>query len=565
MIESKDHIIPKIESWPITKFSNDKEAFIEKLCEYAFNRIKHQQKLDVEDLLDKTIFLENKRTSKPRWKVDPQDEKNYWKKLRTSVRQASQYEDSEEELDFILKKIINRYAVEIVGSFHPKTFKFARKFLRSFFKRLYNDRHFFRVKDRYGSYSELLSKIKVYGHVDEMRALFDKGTVVVVPTHFSNLDSILIGYALDAIAGVPAFIYGAGLNLYNNEIIAYYMNRMGTYRVDRRKKNRVYIETLKSMTTLSLIEGVNNLFFPGGTRSRSGGVENSVKYGLLNSVVEAQRYCIQKDIDRKIFLVPLTTSYPCVLDAKSLIHDYLTGFGKEKYNSPVKKRSVFKIFMNYLKKTRNVDTYVCLNFGKPLDVFGNHVDEEGRSLDSRDKPIEVSSYFKGMQGPETKVQREYVYTKKLAEKLIQQFKNEKIILPSNILSFVAFRIMMLQKGETDLFSFLRSNPNHLILEADQFIKGIELIKNKLQDLANQKELILYEHMPKESSEILDLGYRHLGIYHIDRCLKKVSNNVFGTEDLSLLYYYHNQLTGYNLEEWFDNTWSESIVETKDTE
>ncbi|MEZ4907100.1 MAG: hypothetical protein R2771_05540 [Saprospiraceae bacterium] len=58
----------------------------------------------------------------------------------------------------------------------------------------------------------------------------------MLPTHQSNLDSMLIGYTIDFKLGLPAFAYGAGLNLYNYEIPAYYMSRLGAYKVDRRKK-----------------------------------------------------------------------------------------------------------------------------------------------------------------------------------------------------------------------------------------------------------------------------------------------------------------------------------------
>src|SRR3546814_15272144 len=50
--------------------------------------------------------------------------------------------------------------------------------------------------------------------------------------------------------GLPAFIYGAGLNLFNRKIFAYFMNSLGAYKVDRRKKNLPYLETLKTYSTL---------------------------------------------------------------------------------------------------------------------------------------------------------------------------------------------------------------------------------------------------------------------------------------------------------------------------
>lgn len=552
MTKHRDHIIPNLDEWPITKFSKDKDAFIERLGEYTFNRIKHQQQLDVNEVLDTTVFLENKRTSKNRWKVDPADEKVYWSKIRDVIRKASQAENKEAELDKVLKKIINRYAVELVGSFNPRTFKFARKFLKSFFARLYNERRFFKIRNRYGTYDQLLSKIKVYGHIEELRTLFNKGTVVVVPTHYSNLDSILIGYAVDSVVGVPAFIYGAGLNLYNTEIIAYYMNRLGTYRVDRRKKNRVYIETLKSMNTLSLIEGVNNLFFPGGTRSRSGATEQQLKLGLLNSVVESQRHCIQHNIDQKIYIVPLITSYPTVLDAGSLIHDYLRGFGKEKYNSPRKKSSMRKIFFNYLKKTRNTDTYMAMNFGKPIDVFGNALNMDGESLDANGNVIDLAHYFEGLDGTETKVQREYIYTKKLAKTLVHSFKSGKIVLPSNMVAFAALRLIMKQNEETDIFSLLRYPTAQIKLDVQTLQSGVALLFDKLKSMHEQKELVLFEEMPDTIAEIVKEGIKHLGVYHIQSALKEISSSLLGTESLDLLYFYHNQINGYGLEAWFDN-------------
>lgn len=156
-----------------------------------------------------------------------------------------------------------------------------------------------------------------------------------MPTHFSNLDSILVGYAMDEMLGLPSFSYGAGLNLYNSGIAAYFMNRLGAYRVDRRKKNPIYLETLKAMSKLSIQRGVNSLFFPGGTRSRSGSLEKKLKMGLIGTAVEAQRALCQEGKKEKIFIVPLVMSYHFVLEAKYLIEQHLLITGKGKiYQNP---------------------------------------------------------------------------------------------------------------------------------------------------------------------------------------------------------------------------------------
>ena len=129
----------------------------------------------------------------------------------------------------------------------------------------------------------------------------------MVPTHFSNLDSVLIAWVIYEL-GLPPFIYGAGLNLFNIGIFAYFMNSVGAYKVDRRKKNAVYLETLKTYSTLSIQKGCHSLFFPGGTRSRSGKIENVLKMGLLGTAIEAQRTFArqrEKCVELKFFFLAI--------------------------------------------------------------------------------------------------------------------------------------------------------------------------------------------------------------------------------------------------------------------
>jgi len=264
------HIIPEITEWPIHKLHNDREGFVKGLNAYAKDRLLSNTKMTKLELLEKTIYLEKIRVKNNPWRVDPADDKTHWSDLQKEITAAKGRSDQEEMLDLILDRVINRYNEEIVGNFKKKTFLFARRFLTSFFKKLLNPATGKGQRRFWGSRKNVQSRIKVDGSVKELRALFEKGTVVIVPTHFSNLDSAIIGYSLDAVVGVPAFSYGAGLNLYDMELVAYLINRLGAYRVDRRKKNPIYLECLKSMASHSIQRGLNQIFFPGGTRSRSG-------------------------------------------------------------------------------------------------------------------------------------------------------------------------------------------------------------------------------------------------------------------------------------------------------
>ncbi len=538
MQEARPHIIPSIEEWPISKFSENRENFVLGLRRYTMEKVLQHKKYNIQELLQKSIFLEKKRSKREKWKVDPNDEVKFWTKMEKELHEIN-LKNSRETKDFlpVLEKIIHRYAEEIVGNFRPKTFRFARKFLTGLFRRLYCDAKFKRPHKIWGDVDDLLNKLKIYGPVDKVRTLFEKGVVVFVPTHFSNLDSILLGYKFDFKVGVPAFIYGAGLNLYNAELLAYFMNRLGTYRVDRRKKNLIYIETLKSMNTLSIIQGVNNLFFPGGTRSRSGKIESKIKLGLLNSTVEAQRYCLDNNIEQKIFLVPMVTRYPFVLDANNLISEHLKRQGQERYFHNKPDDSFFKMFRTFLSKIYTSEAISYLSFGEPMDIFGNKVDEAGNSMDAAGNLIQLKDYFEGIQDDADYIQRESVYTKRLGQKIIDEYKRANIIIPSHLVAYLAYKYIQRKQEEEDIFNLLLIEKKHFVIPKDLLLTQINFIKTAL------KEYPAANHDLKDSSHlILAFGIRYLGSYNNDRPLKYISEDEIGTESIKLLYYYHNQLS-----------------------
>jgi glycerol-3-phosphate O-acyltransferase len=126
------------------------------------------------------------------------------------------------------------------------------------------------------------SRVRVEGELDWVRELSREATVILAPTHVSNLDSPIIGYALYA-AGLPPFVYGAGLNLFSNPWLGWWMHRLGAYTVDRTKRAALYKDVLKDYSIRCLTTGHHSLFFPGGTRSRSGHVETRLKKGLLGT------------------------------------------------------------------------------------------------------------------------------------------------------------------------------------------------------------------------------------------------------------------------------------------
>ena len=110
------------------------------------------------------------------------------------------------------------------------------------------------------------------------------------------------------------------------------MQNLGAYKVDRKKKAALYKEVLKEYATCSIEMGYHNLFFPGGTRSRSGAVEARLKKGLLGTSVTAYANALKDGRPRpNVYIVPCTLSYKLVLEAETLIDDHLKAVGKSRF------------------------------------------------------------------------------------------------------------------------------------------------------------------------------------------------------------------------------------------
>ena len=129
--------------------------------------------------------------------------------------------------------------------------------------------------------------------LDLVRACAERGTIVVTPTHSSNMDSPAMGFGMLR-AGLPPVTYGAGKNLFSNPFISFFMRNLGAYRVDRRLKFELYKDVLKEYSTVLLEHGYHSLFFPGGTRCRSNIIEKHLKLGLLGTTVTAYKNSVRE-------------------------------------------------------------------------------------------------------------------------------------------------------------------------------------------------------------------------------------------------------------------------------
>ncbi len=545
------HLIPEIKEWPIYKLHKDRSAFVKEVVEASVQRVFALYGDGIGRVLAKAVQSEQIRVKESRWRADAANERIYWK-LKEQQLASLPVEASEEEQRVFYEKMVRelatRYAEEIIRTFKPWVFRFARMFLTFFFRRLLNTAASRNWRRLYSRRFRLYERMPVRGDVKAFRKLFTKGTVVLVPTHSSNLDSILLGYVLDFVVGVPAFSYGAGLNLYNNRFIAFFMNRLGAYRVDRRKKSVIYLETLKTVSRLSIQKGTNSLFFPGGTRSRSGAIEQRLKMGLLGTTVEAQRNLCTAGSNGKIFIVPVVLCYHNVLEANFLIREYLRSIGKERY---FKTKDDFKSLRRILHFAWNIfskSSKVTVSFGQAMDVVGNVVDEEGRSFDEKGHEVDVCSYFKSESGRlETDLQREAEYTRRLARRIAERYLKDNIVLSTHLVAYAAFELLQHDKSDLDLFELIRLPTNDYYFDKDLLLILLEKLQGELLEKEQRGEVKLTYRTRSNVQDLLQDGVDKLGAHHGVKPLFFNKKGALMSEDFKLLFFYHNRLKHYELE------------------
>jgi glycerol-3-phosphate O-acyltransferase len=192
---------------------------------------------------------------------------------------------------------------------------------------------------------------------------------------------------------------------------------------------------------LAIQKGAHSIFFPGGTRSRSGALESHLKLGLLGTAIEAQRNLYMQatpdEVVRKIFVVPVTLNYHFVLEAPDLVDEYLTSKGADRYLPEQDKYGSWQL-LQFLFKFFTKGSNISVSIGRGLDVMGNNVDDDGNSLDSQGRVIDTRDYFISSGEITIDKQRDDEYTRMLSRRIVSEYHRINRVFASHLVAFVAF-------------------------------------------------------------------------------------------------------------------------------
>jgi len=499
--------------------------------------------LSLEVILNDAVYQEQERLRGEKPTRAMRDQARFWGMVGQEFHRVT-----DEEREAILKRIVEVYVDEIMGYFNPVIHGIAARIIPWGLKAMLSRFSPAALLRYMGTRLNLEENLTITGPVDRIRELAGRATLIMAPTHISNLDSVAIGLGL-YMSRLPPFTYGAGLNLFSNPIISFFMNNLGAYKVDRRKKNGIYKSALKQYATLSMEMGQHNLFFPGGTRSRSGEIERHLKLGLLGCGVNVYvSNLIAGKPNPDLFVIPCTLSYGLVLEAKSLIDDHLKETGKSRY---IRVRSDFNRPMrvlNFWRNLQSMDSRIHMHLGEPLDLFGNRVDGDGVSRDAHGRVVDRRKYVESQGAPAHDSQRDHEYTRELGRSILAAFHRNNVVMSSHAVAFAAFATLRRRHPQYDLYRILRTEgPDHHV-PRQEVLAALATLLEKLRAMEGRGEIILAPELHAGGeSEVFGKAMQHFRSFHDDEVLRESPEGVY-TLNMKLLYYYRNRLDHYGLDQ-----------------
>jgi glycerol-3-phosphate O-acyltransferase len=451
----------------------------------------------------------------------------------------------------MLRQIAEHHARDIAGKFDRRVYTFASKVMPAGLSVFLSPQVVVQSDPLYLLRGGPLSdRVHTGGPVDRIRRLAELGTVVYVPTHLSNLDSPVFAYALES-ARLPPVTYGAGKNLFTNPLLSFFMRNLGAYRVDRRLRHELYKQVLKAYSCILIERGFHSLFFPGGTRSRSGGVERKLKLGLAGTGLEAFVRTSRASRPRKVFFVPATINYMLTLEAETLIDDHLKEAGKARYIIEDDESTRLGRIHALVRKLFQMEESCVVRFCDPVDPFGNRVDDDGRSYDARGREIDPTTYVEPIlpsaDADEVVMDagRDAQYTRELADVVMRAYLRDTVAMPTHVVATAAFARLRARYPSADLFALVRRN-DEVVVPYVEMTNAIEETQQKLLALEAKEELVVSPAVRGATgAELLRDAERALNGYHSTPVLRTRDGGV-AVLDPKVLLYYQNRLAAHGV-------------------
>jgi glycerol-3-phosphate O-acyltransferase len=120
-----------------------------------------------------------------------------------------------------------------------------------------------------------------------------------------------------------------------------------------------------------------------------------------------------------------------------------------------------------------------------------------------------------------------------------------------LVAFVGFNLIQRKYRKMDLFGLMRLPSEDLIIPQEQVYQAVEYLLPVLRSMRKNKQLKLEKRLKGGTvEEVIAKGLENLGVYHAKMPLVQNAEGDYQSEDIKLLFFYHNRTVGYDLHKHF---------------
>ncbi|MCC6848010.1 MAG: glycerol-3-phosphate 1-O-acyltransferase [Deltaproteobacteria bacterium] len=343
-----------------------------------------------------------------------------------------------------IAKDASRYLREIAATHSPYVIDLTAHLIRLLYTR---------------GYGEALH----YDHdeLEKVYTLAQRHPVVFLPSHKSNLDHLVLQYALHENGHPPNHTAG-GINM-NFFPVGPLVRRSGVFFIRRSfKDNPVYKFVLRQYIDYLIEKRFSLEWYIEGGRSRSGKLLPPM-FGMLHYVVDAYRRGKSEDV----YLIPVAIAYDQIQDVDAYVAEQRGG---------AKSHESFGWFLGVVRQLRRRYGDIHINFGAPV------------SLQAALGPPEP--------GAEPKDEEQTLQLQKLAFQVAVRINRVTPITPTSLVTMAllggggrAFTVAEILRGMANLLSYVRRRA--LPITSDLNLDDEADLKRALDTLVESKVVTAY--------------------------------------------------------------------------
>jgi glycerol-3-phosphate O-acyltransferase len=270
--------------------------------------------------------------------------------------------------------------------------------------------------------------------------------------------------------------------------------------------------------------------------------------GLLGCGINAYVHNLKRKASNpKIFIVPATFSFQLVLEAETLIDDFLKEVGKARYIIEDDESARPRTVLSFLSKLLSLDSKIYVTYSPALDPFGNRVDADGNSLDPVGRTIDIERYLYVNGEPEIVADRDAEYTREVSERIVEAYSKDNVVYSTNVTAKAVFNLLRRRNPKMSLLRLLRTGGAEDDLELVEVYRETDRLLSELRRMAAGRKIRLAAGLEASAPEdVVADGLSKFSIFHSREAAHRKGDRLVPV-DRNLLFYYQNRLEGYGLE------------------